>query len=490
MPKSRRVLLVLIICSLAIIGIVISQVRSQDRDMANFQTAEASHGDIERVVAATGSIRPIVTVELGSQLSGQVADLYVDFNDEVTEGQLVALIDPATFRARVDQGEADLKLARAGLVSAEAGIIRAKAELEQTKRDFERNRQLAARGNLSESALDTARTATEVATANLMTANSQKATAEATIEQRAASLQQFRIDLERTEIRSPIDGVIVNRSVDVGQTVAASLSAPILFEIAQDLRAIQLEASVDESDIGAIREGNPVRFSVDAYQERKFEGRVKQVRLAPVELQNVVTYTVIIAAENDDRALLPGMTANIEIVTGRRENVLRIPNDALRFRPSDALVAAAGSAAETGGRGGQGGGPGGFGGEMMAELGLSGDQQAKIRAAFAEMRAGLRDGNGGPGGVGDPEAARAAFRQRLDKVFADVLTPEQMERYRTLAAAQGTVRRTTLWLLDPNGEPRPVSIVLGLTDNRFTEIRAGIEAGARIILREQAGERS
>lgn len=479
MSRNRRIVLAAALLAAVSGGLFVAFGRTPEDSTTRYETAEAGTGAIERVVAATGAIRPIVTVEIGSQLSGQIAELHADFNDEVKAGDLVARIDPSTFRARLAQSEADLKLARAGLKAAEAGMIRARLEITQAERDYARNKTLAEQGNLSTSALDNALTALEIARANLMTAESQKTTAEATVEQREAQLEQARIDLERTEIRSPIDGVIVNRSVDVGQTVAASLSAPVLFEIAQDLRAIQIEASVDESDIGSVREGNPVRFTVDAYEGRQFEGEVHQVRLAPVELQNVVTYTVIILARNDDMILLPGMTANLEIITGRRENVVRIPNEALRFRPASADAAASASAGRSGGAGG-----GGFGPQLATELGLDDAQQARLREAFAAMRAGFAAG-GGPGGDagGDPEAARAAFRQRLEKMLGDILTEEQMARWRALQRERASVRRAIVWTVGPDGAPQAAPVTLGLSDNRHSEILTGLAPGTPVILR-------
>lgn len=483
---NRNMLLGVAGFAILAIGYVVFSGRQETVTNTAFEGEVVSRGPIESIVASTGSVRPVVTVQLGSELSGLIAELHADFNDEVHEGQVVAVIDPRTFATRVEQAEADLRLADASLTTSEAAISRAEANLVQAERAWERNKTLAGRGNLSESALDTALATLEGARADLATAKAQKVTAQATIAQRKAALRQARIDLERTEIRSPIDGVIVNRVVDVGQTVAASLSAPILFEIARDLSSIQIEASVDEADIGNVVPGNPVRFTVDAYRDRRFSGEVRQVRLAPVELNNVVTYTVIIDAANSDRSLLPGMTANLEIVTGSRSDALRVPNEALRFRPPENLVAAA----QQGG-GGQGGGGGGGFGNLTAGLELSADQEAKLREAMAAMRAGFRPQQQNPAQAGgpppDPALIRQQFQARIASVMADILTPEQMEKFRALQKDQARNRPGSLWVIKADGNLEQRRVLLGIGDNRFTEIVSGLEAGESVATRARAG---
>ncbi|MFQ5346425.1 MAG: efflux RND transporter periplasmic adaptor subunit [Rhodothalassiaceae bacterium] len=487
MTMSRRQLYAALAVAATVVLGVAFLARSDAPDRRHgFESAVVERGDIEQVVATTGSVRPLVTVQLGSQVSGQVAELRADFNDEVKQGQVVAVIDPRTFAARVEQAAADLKLAEAGLASARAAIARARASLVQAERDYERNRKLAQGGNLSASALDAAEAALAVARADLSAAEAQRVTAEATIEQRRAALEQARIDLARTEIRSPIDGVIVNRVVDVGQTVAASLSAPVLFEIAQDLRSIQIEASVDEADIGGVRPGNPVRFGVDAYPEQHFSGVVKQVRLAPVELQNVVTYTVIIADDNPDRRLLPGMTANLEIVTGSAKDVLRVPNAALRFRPQAPVAEAAAPASTGSGAGRQGLA------EMAERLALDAAQRKKLAAAMRDLRAGFRRQFPGGGGAGpaapDPEALRARFQAQLEKALGEILTPKQMARYADLAREREQLRVGRVYVEDKTGKRVARRVLLGVSDNRFTEIRRGLAEGDRVITRETAGD--
>ncbi|MCW8926398.1 MAG: efflux RND transporter periplasmic adaptor subunit [Xanthomonadales bacterium] len=306
---------------------------SGDTQQRQIETTQLDVGNIVRAVATSGAVRPLITVEVGSQLSGQLADIYVDFNSEVKAGDIIALIDSKTFESRVVQSSADLKVARSNVIVQRAAIDRAKANLRKARLEYERAEPLANAGTLSASDFDTALASFESAKADLTMAEAQLQNALANEEQRQASLESAEIDLERTKIRSPIDGVVIERAVDQGQTVAASFSAPVLFRIAQDLTKIQIEANVDEADIGNVVEGNEASFTVDAYPDLEFTGRVEQVRLAPNETNNVVTYTVIITADNPDLKLLPGMTAIVEIITGKAENVLRVSNDAVRFRP-------------------------------------------------------------------------------------------------------------------------------------------------------------
>lgn len=314
---------------------------SGDGSGAIIETAEIGRGSITRSVATSGSVRPLITVEVGSQLSGQIREIYADFNSPVQQGQIIALIDDQTFATRVSQDRANLQVAESNVIVQQAAIDRAEANLRKARLEYERAEPLSKQGTLSVAEFDTALAAFDSARADLTMAEAQLQNALATLEQRKASLESSLIDLERTKIRSPIDGVVIERAVDQGQTVAASLSAPILFLIAQDLAEIQIEANVDEADIGNVREGNPVTFKVDAYPETEFSGQVDQVRLAPNELNNVVTYTVIITAENPELKLLPGMTAIVEIVTGREDDVLRVSNNAVRFKPpADSELAA------------------------------------------------------------------------------------------------------------------------------------------------------
>jgi HlyD family secretion protein len=474
-----------------------------------YDTTEISRGEIRRLVTTSGPVRAVVTVSVGSQLSGRIDKLSADFNSEVKEGDLLARLDDKTFAARVAQARADLIAAQAGLTNQEAARTKAEAVLRNAKRLLERQETLATKGVASTATLDTAIRDVDVATADIAVIDAQIANAKATIAQREAALKVAEIDLERTLILSPIDGTVISRTIDVGQTVAASLQAPELFKIAQDLRRIQIEAQVNEADVGAIREGNPVEFTVDAYPEDRFHGTVSQVRLAATELQNVVTYTVIIEARNEDRRLFPGMTANVQIETDRRRDVLRVSNDALRFRPRDtAATAAQTSSAQAATRGEQ------LVDQMRSALKLSDEQVAAVQEmleksaaaraqrqkARTEQGPGLAEGGappsagspqarrGAPGGASGPDAnaMRNRFMERLETVLEPTLTEEQkplLERWR---ATRQSGRMASVWMLGGDRRPQQRQIRLGLADDQFAElIGGGLKQGDRIITRQR-----
>lgn len=295
-----------------------------------------ARGEVQRVVSASGKVRALNTIKVGTEVSGQITKVFVDFNSPVTKGQVLAEIDPTRVRARVQQIEAQVALARAGLLQTQANVARARAELQIQERDFARQKSLAERGFVSKANLDAAQTRLNSARNALEVATAQTQSGNAQIAQANAELSSARLDLNRTVIIAPASGVIINKLVEPGTTVAASFQTPNLFEIAADTTKMQVEASVDEADIGQIVEGQNVNFTVDSYPDDVFRAKVRQVRKAPVETQNVVSYLVIIDVDNLDGKLLPGMTANVEIVTGAKRNVLRVPTNALRFRPKAA----------------------------------------------------------------------------------------------------------------------------------------------------------
>jgi HlyD family secretion protein len=289
---------------------------------AQYTTEEVVRGDITRMVSATGTIQAVNTVTVGSQVSGTIRRIYVDYNSPVKKGQLIAEIDPALLSAQARQAEAELAQSRAGLSEAEAS-------LREAEREYVRQKSLFASDFVAKSALDSAET-------SMATARARVESARAGIRSSSATLNQRRTNLGYTKILSPVDGVVTAKEVSEGQTVAASLSAPELFTIAEDLSKMQVEAAVDEADIGYVQEGMGVTFTVDTYPEDTFSGKVRQVRLSPSTTENVVTYTVIISAANPDLRLKPGMTANVNIETASAKNVLKVPNAALRFRPTTA----------------------------------------------------------------------------------------------------------------------------------------------------------
>jgi len=282
-------------------------------------TGRVQRGDIIQVVSATGTLQAGVTVQVGSQVSGTIAKLHTDFNSQVKKGQVIAELDQAKFKARVDEEKASLR-------AAQANMAKTKVTLEDTRRNLARATELRNRDLISQSELDAAQTAFEAAAAQFEVAKAQVAQAQ-------AALNQAAVDLGNTIIRSPVDGIVISRNVDVGQTVAASLQAPTLFTIANDLSKMEVHANVDEADIGNVWEGQEVTFTVDAYPTRRFTGKVSQVRNAPTTVQNVVTYNAVVGIDNRELLLKPGMTANVEFLVSRKGDVLRIPNVAIRFKP-------------------------------------------------------------------------------------------------------------------------------------------------------------
>ncbi len=316
-------------------------------DSPQYRTAKIERGNLTASVAASGTLSPVVSVQVGSQVSGQLKEVLVDFNSIVKKGDLIARIDPETFEYKVRQAQADLDAAKAQVMTQQATIAAQRAALSQVqvsladaRRDLERKEQLQAKNFISGADVDKAR-----ATANALAEQVKAAQAQvdvaiansgniaAVVKQREASLAQARAELERTAIRAPVNGIVIKRSVDKGQTVAASLQAPELFIIAENLTEMRVDTSVDESEIGKIKIGQPATFTVDAFPGKTFDGKVQQVRKSAQTVSNVVTYLVEVSASNPALLLLPGMTANVRIVTDVRENILKVPNAALRFRP-------------------------------------------------------------------------------------------------------------------------------------------------------------
>ena len=294
--------------------------RSNENEQ-KFRTEKISKGDIVQSITASGTVNAVTTVLVGTQVSGTIKAIYADFNSRVRKGQLIAQIDPALFEAQVDQARANLVTSKANLAKADVAVV-------DTKRTLGRNHQLFAKNLIAQSDLDTAGTNYDSAVAQV---NANKAL----VEQAAAALRTAETNLRYTRILSPVDGIVVSRNVDVGQTVAASFQTPTLFNIAQDLTKMQIDTSVAEADIGKLQVGQPVEFTVDAYPDSPFKGKVSEIRNAPITVQNVVTYDVVVKVDNPELKLKPGMTANVSIIVANEKDVLRISNAALRFRPSE-----------------------------------------------------------------------------------------------------------------------------------------------------------
>ena len=383
--------------------------KSQDQ---NF-TAKVERGDIHDVVEATGTINAVITVLVGSQVSGVITKLNVDFNSRVHKGDVVALIDPALFEGAVLQASADLDSAKANQEAARANLEKAKASLVQTKADYDRATQLTAQNITSKQQLDLAKANYDSMNASVGAAAATVTQAEAQMNQKAAALRVAQTNLNFTIIRSPIDGTVVARNVDVGQTVAASLQAPTIFTIAQDLSKMLVYTKTDESDVGHIKPGKQVSFKVDAFPKESFHGTVTQVRMNPTTVQNVVTYDTMIEFENPELKLFPGMTAYVTIPVATVQNVLKLPNTALRYKPP-----------------------------MTPEEILLLYQQYGIDQKQAEAA----EKSAAPAGAPESNIAHAA---------------------RPTTAA--------VWKLHPDNSMEPVEISLGITDHAFTEIAAVVK---------------
>lgn len=439
-----------------------------------YDTSVVGKGSIHKVVATSGPVRALVTVSVGSQLSGLIDKLYADYNSEVKEGDLLATIDDRTFASRVSQAKADLAVAMAGLANQQAVLTRAEAVKEQAERNVVRQKTLQEKGFAATATLDTATRDIDVAKAECAVAAAQVESARAVIEQRRAALHQAEIDLERTKIVAPINGTVISRTADVGQTVAASLQAPELFKIAQDLRRIRIEAQVNEADVGQVADGNPVTFTVDAYPDRTFVGKVTQVRLAATELQNVVTYTVIIEASNDDRKLFPGMTANVQIGVASKDDTLRIPNDALRFRVKSDAESAGQSPASRIER---------IVSRLKTTIELSPEQETNVRGQLQKFFSGPNAASGTSSDI-DPSAARQRIQALIEQTLQPMLSATQKPLFENWKRGRETVKSGSVYVIDAEGSPERRPIRIGIADDTFSEVLSGqLVEGDKVIIR-------
>ena len=347
MTSRTRWVFPLAVLAIAATALFFWQPWQKSQSGPQYRLAKVERGALSAAVSASGTLSALVTVQVGSQVSGLIKEIKADFNSPVKQGQVIARLDPETFESRVAQAEADLnaaesatEVARGNQAVRQAEVNKAQIALDEALRNLERKRSLVAQGFLSAAELDTAQSATDTAREQLRLARAdatvsaaQVGNAQAQAGQRRAALKQARIELERTVIRSPVDGVVISRNVDVGQTVAASFQAPVLFTIARDLRKMEVNVAVDEADVGRVQTGQKMRFTVDAFPGERFMAQVTQIRKAPQTNNNVVTYSVMATLDNPDLKLLPGMTASARILTEERKGVLKLPNEALRFRP-------------------------------------------------------------------------------------------------------------------------------------------------------------
>jgi HlyD family secretion protein len=403
---KRKILIISLIVVVAAAGGWYFISGDSSSEKIEYRIEKVAKGDIQVVVTATGTLSAVRTVQVGSQVSGILSKINVDFNDQVTKGQIVAQIDPTFLEASVRDAEASLQ--------------RARAQLNKSKRSYERIKTLMDKNLASVADYDAALTEYE--------------SSEASFKQTEAQLERQKINLRYATIKSPIDGVVISRAVDVGQTVAASLSAPTLFTIANDLTKMQVQASVDEADIGKVQEEQEVTFSVDAYADQTFKGTVRQVRLSPKVEQNVVNYTVIIDVPNKEMKLMPGMTATVTILVSKKEDVLKVPTLALRFNPPADEIDTARIAAQ---------------------------QRETPDSARTERFRGMREGMGGGQGFGG----------------GGNFNPQEFQRR---MAARGGGR---IWIMNDRKKLEPVMVRTGLSDGTFTEIvRGKIEEGEEIVV--------
>ena len=422
-----------------------------------YRTEPAEIGSIIQTVSATGTVTPVEQVEIGSQVSGTVSKLNADYNSRVHKGQVLLQIEPSTFRAKV--------------VQAQANVSHAEAIANETQRQYERSKALLPEKYISQADVDAAL--------------SKWRQADADLKQARAQLQAADVDLANTTIRSPIDGVVIARDIDLGQTVAASLQAPKLFVIANDLSQMQVETKIDEADIGTVKPGLPVTFTVDAFPDDEFQGTVASVRLEPIVDQNVTTYTTVIRTANPSLRLRPGMTANVSVQVASRDDVLKVPNAALRFRPpatgkgradAGASRGAANAAVASNATGaGTGGGASGAGGGWRGRRGGAGGDSLRSQSAFART-GGAAGGGGGRGGrwsgrggnAGNGNGAVAPLPDSGPVVMGTVAEPR--------------MKRGTVYVLR-DGKPMPVNVRSGITDGASTEVISDeLKAGDPVVV--------
>jgi HlyD family secretion protein len=474
-------------------------------EASGYRTEAVERGEIRSAISATGTLSATATVDVGTQVSGTLATVEVDFNDHVKAGQVIARLDPSTLQARLDQATATLSSSQANLGEAQATAKNAEA-------DYNRKAELAQKQLIARTDADAALAARDQARARI-------ASAQAQVRQQQASVNSAHLDLDKSVIRSPVDGVVLERAVEPGQTVAASLQTPTLFKIAGDLSKMEIVLAIDEADIGQVKVGQQARFTVDAFPERNFRGRVTQLRLAATNTNNVITYPVVVEVDNPEQILLPGMTANAEIEISRKDNALTVPNSALRFRPADesnaggppgfgpARNAAAGASA--GGRSGA---------NMLEEfpkiaatLKLDARQQAAFDEAMAKMKersermrqmaqqaqsagggASALAGAGGRGGFGGGnrggqggQGGGSRMAERMKQNFADfraTLSEAQQQQWDAALSALTAGKRAPVYTL-VDGKPEQVIVRLGASDGTKTEVLGGeLKEGDQVIV--------
>jgi HlyD family secretion protein len=527
----RKLSILLVILFLGGIGTGVYIAYWKQKPPLRFLTARVERGRIAATINATGTVNAVVTVQVGSQVTGRIQQLFADFNTAVQAGQVIAQIDSAPFEARVSQARANvastraavqvsqatventkaaIETAQANTESAQANVEKARVTLADARRTRERQQGLVSRSVGAQSALDTAQTASDEAVSQLKLAEAQYAAALgqlksakaqtrlaeaqysaalAQVEQAKAVLQAAELDLDHTTIRSPVNGTVVARNVDMGQTVAASLQAPTLFLIAQDLTRMQVDTNVSEADIGRVQEGQRATFTVDAYPEAPFPGKVVQVRNAPITVQNVVTYNAVVEVANPELKLKPGMTANVTFITDERDQVLKIPLAALRFQPGGV---GQDTAPQRGGREPTSGDRLQAMRERLTQtLSLTHEQQAHLDTIFQRVREQRRRLREQELSAEEQRTRRREAQTQTRSQIRSILTDTQRQQYndwlKTVdaqrAAPTATGRQGQAWVLQADGILARVPLRLGIADDSFTEVVDGdLRAGQDVVI--------
>jgi len=425
----------IIISAIALVIIIVivlgfSLLKGNKNNSTKYKKEAVQRGDIEALIVTTGSLNPVIIVDVGSQVSGRILNIYVDFNSEVKKGQVVAKLDQSLFLTRVQQNEANYE-------STKASLEKAKITLENARKKYERALNLFEKNLISFEEKETSETQYFSAKADLQSA-------EAKLDQAKSQLDSSKVDLAYTIIKSPIDGAVISRNINVGQTVAASFQAPVLFKIANDLSKMQVECSVDEADIGKTKNGQKVKFTVDAFPDENFTGKVTQVRYSPEIVQNVVTYTTIVEVDNPEMKLRPGMTATASVVVGEAKNVLRVPNSALRFNPL-----------------------------------LTPDEMKEIIENMRQEGMARRKSTTP---AGESKAGRSFQKQEGQELPSGGPSPDRMSSGKQSASMKLPPK---VWIVDENGKLKLIFIKTGVTDNSYTEIVWGnLKEGQEVITGE------
>jgi len=442
----------------------------------SLQTGAVSRGEIAKIINATGTVRPDITVQVGSEVSGKILSIDVDFNSVVKAGDVLAVIDPENLENRVAQAIAIVENRKADININLATVQRADVNAAQAKRSLNRREQLFAENAISKAQLEETERAMQLAEADTVLAKARLDGSQSSLKQAQADLRSAKVNLARTVIKAPIDGVVIERLVDPGQTVAASFSAPELFKIAGDLSKIKIDAAIVESDVSGLDAGDPVSFSVDAYPGRVFRGEINQLRLKSQTQSNIVTYTAVVDASNSDGGLMPGMTTNLQITTNSKSDILRIPATAERFRPTPDQIkqwkaedtAEENTDVDPKTR------------DRLTKLGLLSGRIDGLMLTLASETEKLREQINDPTQTWRKVSRMKQLRETYDGIIKKELSSTEYQDYRRLLQADAQIRDAVLWIKDGN-KMRQVEVGLGLSDGSFVEVISGLSEGDAVV---------